>query len=335
LAPDLTFILDASSFQGAVDWAQADGIIRAGFEKCTEGTGYVNPYWPAAKTGMLARASADGLIPGVYLFADAGPGAAQADWFAAHAGDLAGFAIAVDFERSATTPALATAQEIVTRLRQLYPSRPVGLYAPQWFTGGEDLSFGDWLWASSYVVTTARAPAAVYGDVPASYWTAYGGVTPDVLQFTDAAVIPGVPGLCDCSAYRGTLAGLASVLLPATQAPSVQEDTDMADSLSAELFPGEPVIFPVWAGAAPGEPPAYRYAALQVAATAVTTVIAVFEGEGHTVTQPVTVPAGTVVTVTPGKPLTWSDVSTITLTRAAVAVSQPAVDVRAVLTRWQ
>jgi lysozyme len=336
---DVTYILDASSFQGTVNWSVVDSAVRAGFEKATEGNGYANPFWPAAKTAMLQRAAADGFIPGCYLFADAESGAVQADWFAACAGDLTGFALAVDFERAAGgTPTLADAAAIVGRLRQLYPGHPIGLYAPKWFTGSEDLSFGDWLWASSYVNGTG-SPGALYGVVPGQYWAAYGGQSPEVLQFTSSAIIPGVAGACDCSAYRGSLTQLRALLLPTppVQVPTLQEDTDMADSLTIDLVPGQAEIFPVWAGAAPGEPAAYQYAALILAATAATQVTVTFAGGGHTDTQDITVPAGETVIVTPAKPLTWNEAGTVTLTRAAavtgVTVQVPSV--RAVLTRWK
>jgi len=208
------FGIDASSNTGSVGWAAVDAGTGFGFEKVTEGTHYANPFWPAAREALDACAKATGLVPGAYLFLDAGaPGAAQADWFASRAGNLDGFAIAADFERAPDgPPSVQQARACVARLRQHYPGHPVGLYAPHWFTGGEDLTFGDWLWASSYVIGTG-SPQALYAKVPGVFWAQYGGRSPLMLQFTSSARVPGVPGPCDCSAFKGTQADLRAAVL--------------------------------------------------------------------------------------------------------------------------
>jgi hypothetical protein len=105
------FGIDASSFQGNVNWARADSTTSFGWEKVTQGSrktasrGYVNPFWagPAgnSKRALAARAAATGFVPGGYLFLEAGDGTGQADFFHAAAGDMAGFAIAVDVEPAA------------------------------------------------------------------------------------------------------------------------------------------------------------------------------------------------------------------------------------------
>jgi GH25 family lysozyme M1 (1,4-beta-N-acetylmuramidase) len=208
------FGIDASSNTGSVNWAAADPETGFGFEKVTEGTHYANPFWPAAREALSARAKATGLVPGAYLFLDAGAsGAAQADWFASCAGNLDGFAIAADFERAPDgPPALGQAQACVARLRSHYPHHPIGLYAPHWFTGGEDLSFGDWLWASSYVIGTG-SPQALYAKVPGIFWAQYGGRSPLLLQFTSSVRVAGAAGPADCSAFKGTQAGLRAAVL--------------------------------------------------------------------------------------------------------------------------
>lgn len=215
------FGIDASSFTGIVSWVTTDAVTAFGAEKVTEGTGYVNPFWPASKALMLLRARASGFVPLSYHFMDAGPGAPQADWFARWAGPLGGFGLAVDFERAPNgPPTLAQARDCVARLRHHYPARPIGGYAPHWFTGGEDLSFFDWVWASNYVTSKNESPAALYGHVSNSQWAGYGGKPVTLLQFTDAASVPGVARPVDCSAFRGTAAELRAVILPRTPAPS-------------------------------------------------------------------------------------------------------------------
>lgn len=228
------FGIDASSYQRSVNWAVVDSTCEFGFEKATEGAGYVNPYWSAAKIDMKARAAATGFIPGAYLFLDAGDGTAQADHFAQAAGDLTGFAIAVDVERSKGNPTLAQAKACVARLRQHYPNHPIGGYIPRWYWsesfGSASLTFVDWLWQSSYV-TGAGSPASLYAKVPSSMWAPFGGMTPALLQFTSSASVGGVSGQVDVSAYRGTTAQLRALAVggtaPTTTPTPTPEDTDM------------------------------------------------------------------------------------------------------------
>src|SRR5260221_569998 len=92
------FGVDAASMQQRVDWATVDSITAFGFEKTIQGTGYTNPYWADAKTQMLARAAATGFVPGAYMFLEQGNATAQANHFAAVAGDLDGFALFADIE---------------------------------------------------------------------------------------------------------------------------------------------------------------------------------------------------------------------------------------------
>src|SRR5260370_477176 len=125
------FGVDAASMQQRVDWATVDSITAFGFEKTTQGTGYTNPYWADAKTQMLARAAATGFVPGAYMFLEQGNATAQANHFAAVAGDLDGFALFADIEPTGSShPTLADAKECVQRLRELYPHHPVGGYVP-------------------------------------------------------------------------------------------------------------------------------------------------------------------------------------------------------------
>lgn len=219
--PGVIFGIDASSAQGNVNWAATDEVTAFGAEKVTEGADYVNPFWPAAKAFMTLRARRDGFLPIAYLFLDAGSGAAAADWFARHAGNLDAFGIAVDLERAPNgSPTLAEARACVARLRQHYPRHPVGIYAPHWYVGSGDISFADWLWASNYVTAAGQSPAALYGHVSDGQWAAYGGEPVTLLQFTDAAVVPGAGGPVDSSAFRGTAGQLREIILPrATPSP--------------------------------------------------------------------------------------------------------------------
>src|SRR5258708_28811518 len=82
---------------------------------------------------MLARAAATGFVPGAYMFLEQGNATAQANHFAAVAGDLDGFALFADIEPTGSShPTLADAKECVQRLRELYPHHPVGGDIPPW-----------------------------------------------------------------------------------------------------------------------------------------------------------------------------------------------------------
>lgn len=152
------FGIDAASYQGNVDWAVVDQSTDFGAEKVSEGIKYANPFWPAAKAALLARAKATGFVPLAYFFMDAGAtGTAQADWFAANAGNLDGFGISIDLERAPDgSPTEAQAREAVGRIRQLYPHHRIGGYAPHWYTGAASLTFFDWTWASEYKIGRAH-----------------------------------------------------------------------------------------------------------------------------------------------------------------------------------
>jgi len=235
------FLIDAASFQGDVNWWTVAIGCAGGWEKATQGTTYVNPYWATAQPAMAAQIPR-GFTPGAYVFMEAGDGAAQADWFASHAGNLDGFGLAVDAEpsyglrrlahvhpevhtadpvmaasiilRATSAPTEAQVRACVARLRHHYPGKPIGGYLPEWFWGLRDTTFVDYLWASNYVAGQGR-PAALYEHVTPAQWGAYGGRRPALLQFTSSAAVPGVNGVVDCSAYEGSdLAGLMTGAAP-------------------------------------------------------------------------------------------------------------------------
>ena len=225
-ADTVMYGIDGGSSQGNVNWAVVDNSTGFGFEKVTQGLTYLNPFWAAAKAAMTVRAKATGFIPGAYLFLDQGNGAAQADAFHQHAGDLTGFALAVDVEpwtAGHSRPTITDAKACVTRLRQLYPHHPIGGYPPHWYWGEQDTTFFDWLWSSEYLAGRG-APRQLYPHVPASWWDGYGGrKTVDLLQFTSTATVPGVAGDVDCSAFRGHPDDLRKLVLPAARPPAPDE----------------------------------------------------------------------------------------------------------------
>lgn len=231
----ITFGADASSFQQNVNWPAVKAAgYGAGTEKATESVDYVNPFWPAARAALTSLASPS-FSPGVYHYLTAGNGAAQADWFARNAGLIPGFVIWCDLERAASgpSPSVQDARDFVARVRQHYPGKRVGLYAGESFTGAASLRFADMLWSPRYVAGSGT-PRELYLKVPASWWDAYGGLSPVLLQFSQSASVPGVGSQVDVSAFKGSAAQMHDALLgikptprpkPAPRRESVQLNT--------------------------------------------------------------------------------------------------------------
>lgn len=72
-------LIDVASYQGRPDWnAVRNAAVNGMYEKLTEGTGYVNPYW----TDNWNGAGSAGLPRGAYHFADLGDPVAEANHFA-------------------------------------------------------------------------------------------------------------------------------------------------------------------------------------------------------------------------------------------------------------
>lgn len=214
------FGIDASSAQGSVAWATVARTCGFGFEKVTQGTGYLNPFWSSAKNQLLALQKTEKFVPGCYLFLEEGNGAAQADYFAEHAGPLDGWLLTVDAEPTGSSnPRQADLNNCVTRLRQHYPHNQVVGYCPGWYWGSQALTQFDWLWNSHYV-NGVGTPPELYAQVPASWWADYGGKHTKLLQFTSTCRIVGVSGDVDCSAFRGTIADLQALTMKVPTHPT-------------------------------------------------------------------------------------------------------------------
>lgn len=199
------FGIDAASFQGSVVWSKVADTCSFGFEKVTQGTGYVNPYWIESKNQLLTLAATGKFVPGAYLFLEQGNGEAQANFFASKAGSLDGWLVAVDAEPSkASSPTEADLTAAVDKLRLLYPNSLIGGYCPRWYWGDKLLTQFDWIWASKYV-NGSDTPERLYAKVPSSSWENYGGRTVELLQFTSSSLVPGVSGAVDASAFRGDI----------------------------------------------------------------------------------------------------------------------------------
>lgn len=201
------FGVDVSGYDPGVAWPKvAAAGVGFAFAKVSEGGGYTASTWPSHRDGMRAL---PGFLPGAYHFLSAGPDpAGQVGHFLAKSGDVSGLMVALDVEPSGSSrPTAAAARVWVTEFKAQTGGHPVVGYYPRWYwmeTGTPDLTFFDVLWQSRYVSGTGSA-ASLYARVGPTWWDAYGGMSPQILQFTEDAAVPGVGGGVDVNAYRGTL----------------------------------------------------------------------------------------------------------------------------------
>ncbi len=186
MTTDVTFGIDIASYQAGEVLAEVHG---EGFEfvyvKATQGVDYVNPYyagWAANPGGMI-------LIPYHYVTTD-NP-AVQAAHFKSVVGNVP--AVMLDIENGSPTTGAGIAAVIAAFRAEGYA---VDSYLPRWFWSevGSPVMSG-WgirnLIASSYPSSTSGYASVLYPGDSYSGWEPYGGVTPSILQFTDAAVVGG------------------------------------------------------------------------------------------------------------------------------------------------
>ena len=196
---------DISNNNGVVD---LDGVKAEGFEfvwaKVSEGTSFRDAYWPRTRD----RAREIGLILAGYHYIREGAPNRQADLFVDQLGDRSIPAM-LDLEEGGggIDNFWAVLQAIEARGVHVALS-----YIPRWYwatIGRPDLSRVPGLIQSSYVVGTGYASVLYPGD-DSIRWAPYGGRQPDVLQFTDRALITGKR--LDANAFRGSPDQLRTLL---------------------------------------------------------------------------------------------------------------------------
>lgn len=184
------YAVDIASYQAGLNLSEVRNEgFPALFVKCTDGVGYVNPYYAG---WMAQRAIFSAFVP--YHYLEAGDSAAsQVQFFQAHVGFASKWAM-IDVE-SGSGNAVQVRAAVQAFKGAGYK---VALYLPKWYwqeIGSPDMSgWGiDLLIASGYPGGTGTASAlyAQGGGDGSSQWAAYGGVTPGVWQFTDRASVAG------------------------------------------------------------------------------------------------------------------------------------------------
>ncbi len=172
-------------------------------QKVSEGSYYRDPYWP-----VIAQWCRDNHFPHIgYHYVTTNSPAAQAQtWLSNHGGEYA----MLDFE--ANSGDINNFWAVVNAFNDVGVTISLS-YIPHWYwqqIGSPDLSKVPGLIASNYVNGTGYASNLYPGNDNQRYWFPYGGATPQILQFTDAARIGSLS--VDCNAFQGTLDQLISLL---------------------------------------------------------------------------------------------------------------------------
>lgn len=210
--PVAIFGIDISNNNGVVD---IDRVKAEGFQfvwaKVSEGATFRDTFWP--RTRDWCRKA--GLLLAGYHYVREGDSDAQADTFVAQLGDKSIPAM-LDFEDG------SGGIENYWAVKEAIEARGVHValsYIPRWYwqrIGSPDLSGVPGLIQSSYVTGTGYASVLYPGDT-SSFWNAFGGKAPDILQFTSQAQVAGK--ILDANAFRGSIEQLRALLNPNTPSP--------------------------------------------------------------------------------------------------------------------
>ncbi|MGH3859780.1 glycoside hydrolase family 25 protein, partial [Actinokineospora sp.] len=202
------FGTDISHHNRGFDFARArrEGVLFT-LLKATEGATYVDPTFST----NLAAAHAAGLLTGAYHYqrADSTVAAQVANIKRHVPRDVP---LAIDVERNSGGPDIT--RGLVAGLRA-EGYRVILTYFPRWYwqqLGSPSLAGLPPLWSSRYPDNIVGSIADEYADVPASYWTGYGGLDVAVLQFSSSGAVANfTTGRIDTNAFRGTPAALAAL----------------------------------------------------------------------------------------------------------------------------
>lgn len=193
------FYPDISGYQGNIDLSS----VPAACAKVTEGSSYASPAYGEQK----AMAARDGAFFFAYHFLRHGNAAEQAARCHAVAGSVP---VMVDFEPSgASSPALADATAFTDAYRAAGGTAHL-VYLPHWYwlqLGAPDLRP---LRDRGMLLVSSAYPSGAYQGDHGSGWDAYGGMSPVIWQYTSGQPLHGQR--VDYNAYRGTLAGLESLV---------------------------------------------------------------------------------------------------------------------------
>lgn len=220
----VTFAIDISHHQDknlSLAATRRDGcelaILKAG-----EGSTFVDPDFVA----NLAEARAAGQLVAAYWYQRSNATAAQ---HVAKIRSVVPLDVPVIPDVEENSGGVALTRDLVGQLRAAGYRVPL-LYLPLWYwrdnLGSPSLAGLPPLWSSRYPNNRVGLLATEWAEVPASYWSGYGGLDVALLQFTSSAHIAGYQPL-DASAYRGTRTELAALLGGQAQ----EDDMQLTDTL--------------------------------------------------------------------------------------------------------
>jgi hypothetical protein len=186
-----------------LDEVKAEGFYFV-FAKVSEGATFRDAFWP--HTRDWAREI--GLILAGYHYVRTSNPQLQADNFVSQLGDSSIPAM-LDFEANSGDIANFWAVLCAIEARGVHVALS---YIPRWYwqqIGSPDITTVPGLIASSFVSGMGFA-SALYPSDHSVFWAAYGGRQPDLLQFTNQALIAGQR--LDANAFRGTPDQLRALL---------------------------------------------------------------------------------------------------------------------------
>jgi lysozyme len=212
--PDGTDLEAAAAFVNAVP-GQGFSWLEM---KCSQGSDFIDPYYSTVFQACVAN----GLPMAPYHFVDTTDPAAQAQNCLNALGGNTSLGLMLDFEEGAG--------DIDNFWAVVAAMNSVGLnvalsYIPNFYwqdIGEPDISTVPGLISAAYPTTAEGFASSLYasdGGADGEGWTPYGGATPQIWQFTDAALIAGLS--VDCNAFEGTLDELL-VLIGAGPDPNWQ-----------------------------------------------------------------------------------------------------------------
>ena len=185
--------VDVSSWQPAnvTRWIQADFAIV----KVTQGTGYVNPYYPSQAAGTIET----GKKLGLYHYAAGGNPSAEADYFLAQSAEYIGTAILVLDWESNQNPAWGNGNWVAQFADRVHDR--VGVWPIVYVQASAINQIPQRVWDNCglWVAQYANMNATGYQSQP---WL-LGRYGEAMRQYTSNGRIPGYSGALDLNIFRG------------------------------------------------------------------------------------------------------------------------------------
>lgn len=201
-------VIDISHWNSVTDWhAIAAHGVHGVIHKFSQGTGYRDPNYGAARAGCLSV----GMMIGRYHFAEATDVKSQVHNFLA--GVQPDELLALDWEDNGNnTMSLSQAIEFVKQVETQTGQIPVlysGNAAKEALGGSPNPTLARCrLWLAHYSTTPVCPPG----------WS-----EPWLWQWTDQGTCPGIDGAVDLDAYQGSMTALRSEWLGGSKAPALPE----------------------------------------------------------------------------------------------------------------